>query len=181
LETFIEPKELVENPDYKKQRKKALGKLRDDIIDKPIIKIVNGFNKLAYCFTLQSCFGHFIYNSQKDRCNIYPLPATDSITTVEYRIAYIALCIENSEPGRNLIKCLNKITTIDSENIQFGSSWWFWDRQVNSYALQVEPDRFKNQDTAVINYGEALHIEKVRNKFFAELKQLLKGQNKLQN
>jgi hypothetical protein len=173
LETFAEPKELVKNPGYIDQRSRTLKKLKSDMIDMPIVEVVNGFNNLSYCFTLQSCYGHFVYNSQKDPYSVDPLPVTDNITTVEYRIAYIAFCIEYSEPGKSLIKDLNEVTTIDSENIQFCSASWFWNRQVNSYALQVEPERFKDKDTVLLDYKEALHIEKVRNNFFAELQKLL--------
>ena len=47
--------------------------------------------------------------------------------------------------------------------------------QSNSYALQVEPDRFKFQDTAIVGYKEALHIEKIRNEFFIRLYELLEN------
>jgi hypothetical protein len=53
---------------------------------------------------------------------------------------------------------------------------WFWKRQVNSYALQVEPDRFKFEDKAILDYKEALRIEKIRNEFFVRLKELLQKQ-----
>ena len=78
--------------------------LTDDMIDMPIINLINGFNKLPYCFTLQSCYGHFVYNGQKDSHNLEPLPVKDTIAKVEYRIAYIAFCIENSRLGRNGVK-----------------------------------------------------------------------------
>jgi tRNA(Phe) wybutosine-synthesizing methylase Tyw3 len=61
LETFTEPKELAENPHYQDQRRKSLAGLSDGMIDVPIIELINAFNKLPYCFTLQSCYGHFIY------------------------------------------------------------------------------------------------------------------------
>ena len=66
------------------------------------------------------------------------------------------------------------ITAVDPENIQFFCADWFWERQVNSYALQVEPDRFKDQDRAKLDYAEALKVEKVRNEFFTSLSTLLK-------
>jgi len=173
LETFTEPKELVEDPDYQEQRREMLAGLSDDMIDAPIIDIINGFNKLPYCFTIQSCYGHFVYNKQKDPHNIEPLPDTDPVSSVEYRIAYICLCVENSALGRGLLEALNEIPGIDPENIQFCCAEWFWERQVNSYVLQVEPDRFKHKDTALLDYWEALHIEKIRNEFFAQLRELL--------
>ena len=53
---------------------------------------------------------------------------------------------------------------------------WFWERQINSYALQVEPDRFKHEDRAILGYKEALKIENIRNEFFVQLKELLQKQ-----
>jgi len=172
LETFTEPKELVENQHYQEQREKILGGLTDNMIDIPIIKLIDGFNKLPYCFTLQSCYGHFLYKGQNDPLNIDPLPITNSLSRVEYRIAYLALCIENGELGNKLLDAMKEITFVDPENIQLCSVEWFWKRQVNSYALQVEPDRFKHQDKAMLDHKEALYIEKIRNKFFTQLKEL---------
>ena len=125
METIIEPKDLEANPKFIEQKRETISGLIDGMIDKPIIDIVNGFNKLPYCFTMQSCFGHFVYNTQRDPNNIEPLPITDTITTVEYRIAYIAFCVENSESGIRFIKALDEITSIDSAYIQFCSAEWF--------------------------------------------------------
>ena len=92
------------------------------------------------------------------------------------RIAYFAFCIDNSESGRMLFDDLKEITAIDPENIQFCCAEWFWKRQVNSYALQVEPDRFKHKDKAILDYKEALKIENIRNEFFVHLNELLQKQ-----
>lgn len=116
------------------------------MIDAPIIEIVNGFNKLPYCFTLQSCYGHFVHNGQKDPHNLESLPVKDSLVRVEYRIAYIAFCIENNASGRGLFNALEEMTVIDPENVQFCGAEWFWRKQVNSYALHVEPERFKRRE-----------------------------------
>ena len=172
METFTDFKDLAENPHYQLQRVESLRNLDDEMIDRPIIDLINGFNKLPYCFTLQCCYGHFVYGG-KDSHNLDPMPETDAIKTVEYRIAYVALCIENSASGRDLLASLKEIPAINPQNIQFGCAEWFWERGVNSYALQVEPDRFKHQDTAILDYPEALHIEKVRNQFFIHLNNLL--------
>jgi hypothetical protein len=173
LETFTETKPLVDNLHYQEQRQKCLAGLHDGMIDTPIIEVINAFNQLPYCFTLQCCYGHFVYSGQNDPHNLEPLPLTDTIGSVEYRIAYIALCIENRDLGRMLLDALKGIADIDPENIQFGCADWFWERQLNSYALQVEPDRFKFEDKATLDYQEALKIEKVRNEFFVRLKELL--------
>jgi len=175
LKIFTELKDLAENPNYQIQKGKILSDLNDDMIDKPIADLINGFNKLPYCFTLQSCYGHFVYNGQKDTYNFAPLPAKEIIVQVEYRIAYIVFCIENSASGRGLFKALKEITAIDPVYVQLCCVEWFWEKQFNSYALQVEPDRFKSKDTAIIDFKEALHIEKIRNIFFIRLYELLEN------
>jgi len=119
VETFTELKKFVENPHYQVQKQKILYDLNDDMIDKPIVNLINGFNKLPYCFTLQSCYGHFVYNGKKDTQNLDPLPAKVIIARVEYRIAYVTFCIENSASGRGLFEALKEITAIDPENVQF--------------------------------------------------------------
>ena len=173
MKTFTEPKELTENPYFKEQRQKSLAVFPEAEIDEPIIEIIENFNKLPFCFTLQSCYGHFLYGGQANPRNLDPLPVTKTMARVEYRIAYIAFCLENSDPGRNLLEALKGVKAIDPENIQICCSEWFWKKQVNSYALQVEPDRFKHEDTAIIVGREALHIEKIRNDFFARIRELL--------
>jgi hypothetical protein len=175
LETFTELKELAENPHYQAQKQNILSTITDDMIDRPIIDLINGFNKLSYCFTLQSCYGHFVYNGQKDSHNLEPLPTRDNSTKVEYRIAYIAFCIENSPLGKKLFEVFKEIPAINPENVQFCCAEWFWKMQINSYALQVEPDRFKRKDAAIVDFKEALHIEKIRNKFFIRLYEVLKN------
>jgi len=56
--------------------------------------------------------------------------------------------------------------------VQFCCADWFWKRQVNSYALQVEPERYKTKDKITINFQEALHIENVRNEFFRRIEKI---------
>jgi len=172
METFKVIKDFVDNPHFYEQRQESLNELDLTMIDAPILEIIKGFSKLPYCFTLQSCYGHFLHHNQRDSKNIEPLPVSDNIKKVEYRIAYIALCIENSELGIKLFHDLSKIAAINTEYIQFGCGDWFWNRQVNSYALQVEPKRFMTKDKVTVEYDEALHIEKVRNKFFDAIKKI---------
>lgn len=173
METFTEVKPLVENPDYQDQRQKTLAGLGDERIDAPILDLIRGFNRWPHCFTIQSCYGHFVYSGQNDPHNLEPLPVTDAIERVQYRIAYICLCVENSASGIGLLEVLSQVVEIDPDNIQFCCAEWFWNRQVNSYALQVQPDRFKSKDTAMLGYREALAIEQVRNLFFKALEKSL--------
>ncbi len=175
MKTFTEPKKLVENHYFQDQRQKMVAGLTDGMIDAPIINLINSINTLPYCFTLQSCYGHFVYNDQTNSHNLATLPTKDTVDKVEYRIAYIAFCIESSAPGKRLIESLQGISEPDQDNIQFCCAEWFWERQVNSYALQVEPDRFKRKDRAILDYAEALCIEKVRNEFFVRLEELVEN------
>jgi hypothetical protein len=175
METFIEPKELVENPHYAQQRRKALHGLHDAMLDAPIVDLVHRLNELPHCFTLQSCYGHFLYEGQDDPHHLGALPVTCAIARVEYRIAYLAFCVENSASGKELLAALQGITSIDPGNVQFGCATWFWERQINSYVLQVEPDRFKHQDRAVLDYSEALQIVQARDAFLAQLQELLRN------
>ena len=174
METYTEPKPLIDNPRYPEQRRNCLASLEGASLDAPIVDIVAGFNALTCCFTLQSCFGHFLYEGQTDEHNLAPLPAAKPVGDIDYRIAYMAVCIENSAAGRALMEALTQVTDLDPQNIQFGCAEWFWRQQVNSYVLQVEPDRFKYQDRATLSFEEAVIIEDVRNKFFARLNALLR-------
>lgn len=173
METFTAARAFVMNPHYDEERGASLRKLDFSGIDPPIVEIVKGFSGLSYCFTLQSCYGHFLYAGQIDTHNTEPLPLDESIENVEYRIAYLALCIEDSPAGRDLFDELGEITSVDPEYIQFGSADWFWERRLNSYALQVEPKKHMTQDRCHIDYQEALQVEKARNRFFDELTTLL--------
>ena len=172
METFTYLKGFSENLQYQGQKQKSLDDLDEGLLDSPIVGIIRGLNRLPHCFTLQSCYGHFVYEGQNNIHNLCALPAEEIQSAVEYRIAYLALCLENSEPGRRLFEALNGMTHIDPDNIQFGCAEWFWNRQVNSYILQVEPARFKSKDTALINFKEALRVESVRNALFIRLNEM---------
>lgn len=173
METFIEPIELVANSDFQEQRRISLAILREETIDAPIRELIYKINGIQCCFTIQSCYGHFLYDGQDSPHNFEPLPILNVLSRIEYRIAYIAFCVDNSDSGRSLLRAFRKIPLIDPENIQFGCANWFWDRQVNSYALQVEPKRYKDKDQITLYYEEAIKIERVRNLFFDRLHELL--------
>lgn len=173
METFTQIKEMAENPRYAEQKQQHLKDLDPGILDRPIRDLVLAVNALPYCFTLQSCHGHFVYDGQTDTHSLKALPAKEFPSQVTYRIAYLAFCVENSASGKRFLGALQGMTGIDPGNVQFGCAQWFWERQVNSYVLQVEPDRFKFSDTAVLDFEEALRVEAVRNTFFARLSELL--------
>ena len=175
METFTSPREIVSNKHFEQNRKEALLTLNIKDIDEPLIDVVKQFNKLPHCFTLQCCYGHFLYNDQADPNNTDDLPILAPSSNVEYRIAYLAFCILYSDSGRAFYRDLRSLIDLDREYIQFGSAEWFWERQVNSYVLQVEPDRLKTKDRIVIAYEEALHIQKIRNDFFKQLENIIAG------
>lgn len=172
METFAKPRPFVDNPNFSSDRQVAVGKLLTAIIDAPIRRLITRFSCLPCCFTLQCCFGHFLPEGEDDEDNLEPLPTTD-VGPVKYRIAYLALCIENSSAGRDLYSGLEEIAALDPQYIQFGSPDWFWSRHRNSYAVQVEPIKFATSDTAIIKYKEALTVQKVRGQFFDRLEKLV--------
>ena len=173
METFIAAKDLVSNPHFHNQRQKALDGLPQAKIDQPIMDLIKRFANLPYCFTLQSCFGHFLFDDQSDSQNIDPLPALEQEIDVQYRIAYIAVCVQNDPAGKMLLDDLRGLCLLDPQNIQYGCAEWFWERQVNSYVVQVEPERHKTKDRCTISYPEALYLEGVRNRFYEKLNLLL--------
>ena len=174
METFAPPRRLVDHPLFEADRKRALKKLDIDEVDAPIRDIVEGFSRLPCCFTLQSCFGHFVHSEATAPDNLEPLPP-NGVGIVTYRIAYVALCLQNSASGNRLFSTLAEVPSIAPAFIQFGSPVWFWERQVNAFALQVEPSRFKDQDQATIDHAEALQVQKVRDQFFTRLDDLVKS------
>jgi hypothetical protein len=172
LETFTEPRQFVENPRFSKDRHDTLATLDLRTIDEPIVDIIDGFSAVSHCFTLQSCYGHFLYSAEQDIHSLDPVPPKDT-GYIRYRLAYIVFCIENSPSGVAFRNSLAKVPELDPDYIQFGSAEWFWKRHVNSFALQLEPARFKRKDEAILDYKEALHVQQQRGLFFSKLRDLL--------
>ncbi len=174
MQTFAPIRPFVSNPDFAAQRRAALSGLAEAEIDAPIAGIIAALNRLPHCFTLQCCYGHFLYPGQADEHNLDPLPqGAEGIAQVKYRIAYVALCLDQGPAGRGLLADLGRITQLDPGNIQLCSADWFWQRQVNSFALQLEPERHKHRDTAMIPYSEAVYLEGLRKRLWAALAALL--------
>ncbi len=175
METYIEKKQIVENRDFSSQRKKALDGLNFEFIDVPIVDLIQDMAKLPYCFTQQCCFGHFVYAGQLDIHNFEPLKPINGRLNIEYRIAYIAFCVDNNKDGIELLKDLEDVVYLDKDYIQFGCADWFWDQQVNSYVLQVQPERLKDKDKMIIDIQEAYQIEKIKYQFFEKLRKIVIG------
>jgi hypothetical protein len=173
METYTELKNFCENPRFETQRDDSLRTLDFESIDLPIVDLVRGFSTLSCCFTLQSCYGHFLHGEQKDPRNTERIADSEKYGPVEYRIAYLAFCIEDCEAGRALFEKLRELQEIDPSYVQFGCAEWFWNRQKNSYVLQVEPERLRVRDSITVDHPEALHIQDVRDRFFSRMRELL--------
>jgi hypothetical protein len=174
VETFSGARDFIRHPSFETEREQSLSSLKAEIrngkIDPPLVSLLEGFSRIPYCFTIQSCYGHFVHEHQPDEHNLEPLAGyAENIWRVTYRIAYLALCIGETGRGRRLYRDLEQITRIDPGYVQFGSADWFWERHVNSFVLQVEPERFSTKDSVELGIDEALHVEKVRDRFFEEL------------
>ena len=173
METYIGKKPLADNPGFSRQWENALDGLDFDIIDAPIVDLIRGMAKLPYCFTLQSCVGHFVFEDGRDVHNLEPLEITKNIFEVKYQIAYLAWCIDNCSDGIKFLNDMESLAGIDPDYIQFGCAEWFWKRQINSYVLQIQPERFKGRDKMIINYQEARHIADVKIRFFNKIGDVL--------
>ncbi|MEN6472463.1 MAG: hypothetical protein ABFD81_00445 [Syntrophaceae bacterium] len=175
METFTGVKSLVNNPDFDEQRRRCLAAFDLGAIDAPLRDIIEAFTRLACCYTLQCCWGHFLPGGAGDAHTLALLPASPAADSVRYRIAYLALCVENTAAGRGLLSDLGGIVALEPDCIQLGCAEWFWDRVVvNSYALQVEPVRYQNRDEVMLSHPEALHVQAVRDEFFAAVREILR-------
>ncbi len=172
METFVPAREFVDDPKFEKRRIKSLKNLDMSAIDRPIADIISTLSQIPYCYTLQCCWGHFVHSGQPDRYGLQALANYKEDTTVEYRIAYLGICLRPDADGLSLREDLESVVQIDPEYIQFGCGDWFWRRYPNSYALQVEPERFRDKDTALVSITEALHLQEVRNRMFERIREI---------
>lgn len=70
LQTFTPEKSLVENPGFEQQRAEAHHQLQELIraqeIDPPLFPLLSRFRAVPHCFTIQSCYGHFVCEQEPD-------------------------------------------------------------------------------------------------------------------
>ena len=159
----------MNDPTYRQRRRQALNALDLSRIDTPLQPLMRAFGGLGVCYTLQCCFGHFVHAGQRDPHNLVPPPDNPLNGPIDYRIAYVALCIQSCRQGRRLRDALAHIVAIDRQYIQFGCAEWFWQRHPNTFVLQVDPLRYQNLDQVAIDDREARHIARVRDRFFRHL------------
>lgn len=172
METYAPPRPLQPNPGFRRQREAALRALDLSAVDEPVRGLVRSLNRLPHCFTLQSCYGHFVWADCGDPHNLRALPAADPGGLITYRIAYLALAVDDRAEGRDLLRDLGSLERIAPGYVQLGTADWFWTRQVNSFALQVEPERLRSLDQAALTYQEALRVQEARSRFFESLEEL---------
>lgn len=173
METFVPEKALLPDPGFLESRESALRALRSMEIEAPIQDIVHGFCALPCCYTLQSCFGHFPTSAQDDPHTLRTLSEASPNISYLYRIAYIAVCIDDCAEGRDLLTRLRRVPEADPEYIQFGCAEWFWEQQVNSFVLQVQPTNRLHLDSMPVSLDEALRIQTARDVFFDSLRGML--------
>ena len=170
METYIPARPFTVHPTFDEERKEALRSLDPSAIDPPLKSLVSFINMRPELFTLQCCHGHFVAEDGRELINAGEGNKTESFV---YRLAYLAVCIADSEAGQKARAQLMSIPArVDPEYVQFGSATWFWDQWPNSFVVQVMPERFKDLDKARIGYAEALQVEKIRDAFFVALGEL---------
>jgi hypothetical protein len=168
METFIPHKPFTAHPTFEEDREAVLKALDPNAIDPPLRSLVNSINMRPEVFTLQCCHGHFVTEDGRELANLGEESGGEKLV---YRLAYLAVCIANSEAGRETRERLMSLPArVDHDNVQFGSATWFWDQWPNSYVIQVMPERYKGLDKARIDYAEAPKLEKIRDAFFKELR-----------
>jgi hypothetical protein len=172
METFADARSLIRNDGYAAERAAALKALDLSAVDPPIVDVVEAFRPLPHCHTLQCCHGHFLTVRGQGDHTLAPLPP-DHTGSVRYRIAYVAFCVDTDDRGRALRDKLSRVPEIDPAYVQFGSADWFWDQWVNSFVLQVEPTIHRFKDQVVLTAGEAMRVQRARDRFFAELRRVL--------
>lgn len=174
METFCIAKYMAPDADFEERRRAAIKEIDLRQLDTPLRPLIERLSTFPYCFSLQCCWGHFVHDMQPNRHWIGPLGNVWEDAAITYRLAYLAVCLKRDESGVKLLHDLKGLTEIDPEYVQFGSAEWFWERRINSYAVQVMPDRFKNRDTAEVGIEEARHLEKVKLRMFEQLDQLMR-------
>ena len=160
---------MVDNPEFAAQRAAAVAGLDLATLDRPIKGLIADLAQAPHCFTMQSCWGHFVLTDHVDDQDFDPPQHLDAAVHVEYRIAYVALCVGNNPAGAALLDDLQGLVSLDPAYVQFGSAEWFWQQQVNTYQVQVEPGRHQYKDRVQVDLAEARHLARVRDRLFKEL------------
>ena len=174
METYTKARPMVDNPDFDEQRAAALRALEGAQIDEPLVPLIAELNRLPYCFTLQCCYGHFLPEGEIDEQTLAPPPVRGR-KPVEYRIAYLALCIRDDAEGRALLEAVKGLRDVERMVVQVGSADWFWDQQVNTYVVQVGLRKHKRQDSMTLDGKQARHVAHTRTLLYRHFSELVQG------
>lgn len=171
MQTFCPERPLAPNLRFMAQKRRARGAVRYDDIDAPIRDTVYALFGLAWCFPMQSCWGHFVSPRRPGQRDVSPLDPAYLERRYHYHIAYVTLCLDDSVAGREGLAALRAMPrAVDPACVQFGCAAWFWGRQVNSYVLQVQPERETGQDALDVSGAEALRLQAAREGLWARLR-----------
>ena len=171
METFANAGKLTRDPCYLLNKERQVSKIKTDEIDVPLRRFIREFNRIPHAYTLQCCWGHFLRGYPKNPVIQDELPERTGHEKVVYQIAYLAFCVQNCAPGKRLLEKMEQTVALDPNFVQFGSARWFRQQQVNSYVLQVVPERFKFCDRCSLEYKEARKIQKLKKAFFNDMNQ----------
>ena len=175
MQTFTEPRQLETNPDFAAQREHALAHLDLEALDCPLVDLVQRISAVPWCFPVESCCGHYVIMDGENRRVYDQLPPLGGgANRVLYRVAYLALCVDDSPAGLDLLRDLRAVPSIAPEQVQFGCVDRFWDRQVNSFVLQVVPWAHRFVDDVLLSPAAAAEVEEARSWFFARLDDLVR-------
>lgn len=162
---------MVADPRFGAKRAQTLRGLDLEAVDPPMIDIVVALSRATHCFTLQCCHGHFL-RGPDELTELAALAELPPETTITYRLAYLAVCVEPGPRGEGLLADLRGVAASEPALAQFGCADWFWRRWVNSYVLQVEPERFKLRDAADMGVDEALRVWAARDRALALVREI---------
>lgn len=173
METFTKARPLVENPNFAGQREAALRALADADLDEPLKDLIADLNRRPCCFTLQCCWGHFLTPDEADEHTLAAPPARGK-AELDYKLAYVAFCVSDDDEGRALRDEIRGLVDAEPRFVQFGSADWFWERQVNSYAIQVAPRNRRKRDRMILDGKQARLLAHARTRMFREFAELLR-------
>jgi hypothetical protein len=172
METFTRPRPLIDNPDFAAHRVAALDALDTAAVDAPLRDLISALNRLEHSFTLQCCWGHF-RGPGEDPPQDNPPPRGRA--DLEYAVAYLALAVRDDAAGEAWLETLRGLKMAEPRFVQFGSADWFWERQINSYVLQVGPKKSRRLDRMTVDGKQARLIAHARTRLFRELAVVARG------
>jgi hypothetical protein len=175
VQAFTEPRIPEPNQDFARQREEALVRLDLEGLDCPLRDLVSRLAEMPCCFPVESCCGHYaILDGGRRRVFDSLPPLNGSTTSVLYRVAHVALCLDDSPSGRDLLRELRAVPAIAPERVQFGCVDHLWERQINTFVLQVVPWPHRFVDDVLLLPAEATEVEEARRWFFNRLDDLVR-------